>query len=97
MVKNPPADAGDMGSISGSARYSGVGNGNPLQYFCLGNPMDRGAWWVTVHGVTDMTEQAHITPHSRSRFKTFNGRYRYPALSESLHYTTSLVQNTLVQ
>ena len=44
-------DAGDSGSISGSKRSPGGGNGNPLQYSCLENPMDRGAWRVTVHGV----------------------------------------------
>ena len=52
--KNLPADAGaarDMGSVSGSGRSPGEGNGNPLQYSCLGNLMDRGAWWATVHGV----------------------------------------------
>ena len=42
---------GDLGSIPGSGRSAGEGNGNPLQYYCLENPMDRGAWWVTVHGV----------------------------------------------
>ena len=42
---------GDQGSISGSGRSPGGGNGNPLQYSCLENPMDRGAWWATVHGV----------------------------------------------
>ena len=50
-VKNPPAnagDTGDMGSIPGSGRTSGEGNGNPLQHSCLKNPMDRGAWWATV-------------------------------------------------
>ena len=49
-----------MGSIPGSGRSPGEGNGNPLQYTCLGNPMDRGAWWAKMHGVTkelDMTEQ----------------------------------------
>ena len=51
MVKNPPASAGDMGSISGPGRSPGKGNGTPLQYSCLGNPTDRGAWWDTVHGV----------------------------------------------
>ena len=51
-VKNPSANAGDTGSIPGSGRYLGEGNGNPLQYSCLGNPMDRGAWWATVHEVT---------------------------------------------
>ena len=50
--KNPPANAGDMGSIPGSGRSSGEGNGNPLQYSCLENSTDRGAWWATVHGVT---------------------------------------------
>ena len=44
-------DAGDTGSIPGSGRSPGGGNGNPLQYSCLENPIDRGAWWVTVHGV----------------------------------------------
>ena len=55
MVKNSPANAGsmgDMGSIPGSGRSPGGGNGNPLQYSCPENPMDRGAWWVEVHGVT---------------------------------------------
>ena len=51
MVKNPPANAGDTGSISELGRSPGEGNGNPLQYSCLGDPMDRGAWWATVHGV----------------------------------------------
>ena len=55
MVKNPTANAGDIrdaGSISGLGRCPGEGNGNPLQYSCLENSMDRGAWWATVHGVT---------------------------------------------
>ena len=62
MVKNPPANAGaagDMGSIPGSGRSPREGNGNPLQYSCLRNPMDRGAWWATVHEVAksqDTTE-----------------------------------------
>ena len=55
MVKNLPAnagDAGDTGSIPGSGRFPGTRNGNPLQYSCLGNSMDRGTWWARVHGVT---------------------------------------------
>ena len=55
VVKNLPAnagDSGDMGSIPGSGRFHGEGNGNPLEYSCLGNSMDRGAWQATVHGVT---------------------------------------------
>ena len=51
MVKNPPANAGDLGSLPGLGRSPGEGNGNPLQYSCLENPKDRGAWWATVHGV----------------------------------------------
>ena len=52
MVENPPANAGDAGSISGWGRCPGEGNGNPLQYSCLENPMDRGAWRAAAHGVT---------------------------------------------
>ena len=55
MVKNSPANAGDegdLGSISGSGRSPGGVNGNPLQYSCLENSMDRGAWWVNIHWVT---------------------------------------------
>ena len=51
MVKNLPANVGDVGSIPGSGKSPEGGKGNPLQDFCLGNPMDRGAWWATVHGV----------------------------------------------
>ena len=51
VVKNSPANAGNSGSIPGSGRSPGGGNGNTLQYNCLGNSMDRGAWWATVHGV----------------------------------------------
>ena len=51
MVENPPANAGDPGSILGSGRCPGVGNDNPLQYSCLENPMDGGAWQTTVYGV----------------------------------------------
>ena len=52
VVKNPPANAGDAVSIPGSGRSPGEGNGNPLQYFHLGNPMHRGTWSTTVHGVS---------------------------------------------
>ena len=51
MVKNLPASGGDSGLIPESGRSLGEGNGNPLQYSCLGNPMDREAWQATVHGV----------------------------------------------
>ena len=54
VVKNPPANAGDireLGSIPGLGRFLGGGYGNPIQYSCLENPTDRGAWWATVHGI----------------------------------------------
>ena len=51
VVKNPPANAGDMGLIPGLGRSLGEENGNSLHYACLGNPMDRGSWWATVQGV----------------------------------------------
>ena len=50
-VKESARNVGDLGSIPGSGRSPGEGNGNPLQYSCLENPMDGGAWWATVHGV----------------------------------------------
>ena len=52
VVKNPPANAKHPGLIPGLGRFPGEINGNPLQYSCLGNPMDREAWWATVHGIT---------------------------------------------
>ena len=53
VVMNLPASAGDTGSISGLGRSLGEGNGNPLQYSCLGNPMDKEAWQATVYGVAE--------------------------------------------
>ena len=66
VVKNPPAnagDTGDTGSIPGSGRSSGGGNGNPFQFSCLGNPMDRGAWRATVHRVAKSWTQ--LTTNTR--------------------------------
>ena len=57
-VKYLPVNAGDTNSLSGSGRISGEGNDNPLQNSCLRNLMDRGAWWVTVYGVTK--SQTHL-------------------------------------
>ena len=57
MVKNLPANAGDtrdMGSIPELGRSPGGGNGNPLQYSCMENSMDRGAWWAKIHGVAEL-------------------------------------------
>ena len=65
MVKHLAYNAGDLGSIPGSGRSSGKGNGNPLQYSCLENPMDGEAWWTTVHGVsksgTQLSDFTHFT------------------------------------
>ena len=71
VVKNLPATAGDMGLIPGLERSPREGNGNPFQYSCLGNPIDRGAWWATVHpwshkrvghdlGTKQQQQQQHI-------------------------------------
>ena len=64
MVKNPPANAGyvrETGSITGSGRSPGGGHGNPLQYSCQENPMDRGAWWATVDRVTKSWNPTEVT------------------------------------
>ena len=61
MVKNPPDNAGDTSSIPGSEISPGVGNDNLLQYSCLENSTDRGAWWATVHGVA--TGRTRTTLH----------------------------------
>ena len=69
VVKNPPAsagDAGDMGSIPGSERSPGGGSSNPLQYSCLKNPMDRGAWWATVHRVAKELDTTYWLKQQRT-------------------------------
>ena len=70
VVKNQPADAGDtgdMGSIPGSGRSPGGGNGNPLQYSCLENLMDRGAWWTPVTEVTNSRTWLRMLAHVQIR------------------------------
>ena len=67
VVKNPPVhaeDTRDTGSIPWSGRSPGGGNGNPVQYSCLENPMDRGAWQATVHGV--VKSQTQLSTHTRT-------------------------------
>ena len=63
-VKVSACSAGDLGSIPGLRRYPGEENGNPLQYSCLENPTDRGAWWATVHGVAKSQTQLSYFTHS---------------------------------
>ena len=83
VIKNPPANAGNVGSIPGSRRSPGIRNVKPLQYSWLGNPMDRGAWRATVHGVTKSQTwlsdwaQAHTynPPGSnKQQFRKFKGQ-----------------------
>ena len=61
VAQNPPANTGDVGLLPGSGRSPGEGNGSQLQHPCLGNPMDRGTLWATVHGVAewDTTKYMH--------------------------------------
>ena len=79
LVKNPPGharDAEDSGSIPRSGRSSGVGNGNPLQSSCLGNPMDRGARWATVHGVAKSHTWLSDWTHTHTRNMIMTGILR---------------------
>ena len=63
MLKNLPANAGGADLFPGSGRSPGEGNGNPLQYSCLEDPMDRGAWQATVHRVCKKSDMAEVTQH----------------------------------
>ena len=85
MVKNPPARTEDVGSILGSGRYPGEGNGNRLQYSCLGNPMEGGAWPDTVFGVTKSAQlsvhahtHTHTPTHTHILTKILNFKARLP-------------------
>ena len=78
MVKDLPANGGDAGLIPGSGRFPGEGNGNPLQYSCLENPMDGGAWWSTVHGVTKR----------RTRLSSFTFTFTFRTVDRDVGYTT---------
>ena len=94
VVKNTPAnaqDARDAGLIPGSGRSSGGGSGNPLQYPCLGNPMDRGAWWTTVRGVTKHWTQlsTHAVPHILSDKCQVLSNFQ---LSEGCHLSHQIIR-----
>ena len=76
-VKNPSASAEDAGSIPGLGGFPGGGNGNPLRYSCLGNLMDREAWWVIVHGVARLGYDLATKPLShyiQHLVITYNGK-----------------------
>jgi len=79
VVKNPPANAGDMGLIPQWGRSPVRGNGNPLQYSRLGNPMDRGAWWTTVCEVaeSDTTEQLDTHTHKYIHTHAYTNTHTY--------------------
>ena len=84
MVKNSPAnagDTGDVGSVPGSGRSPEGGDGNLLQYSCLENPMDGGAWWAAVHGVTK----------SRTRLSDFTFTFRFHALDKKMATHSSVL------
>ena len=87
MVKNPPADAGDtgdLGLIPGSGRSPEGGHGNPFQYSCLENPMDRGAWQATVHRVTNSwTQLKWLSMHA----------YRYISLQPNIEKLYTISKN----
>ena len=65
-------DPDNLGSIPGSGRYPGEENGNPLQYSCLGNPMDRGAWWSTVHEVTKKLDTIEHLTHKHTKLERYS-------------------------
>ena len=87
VAKNPPANAGDAGLIPGSGRSPGEENDNQLQYSCLENPMDRGAWWAPVHGIARVRHNLAL-----SFFLSF---LPYINMNQSQVYTCPLPFNSL--
>ena len=80
MVKDLPASAGDVGSVSGLGRSPGGGNGNPFQYSCQENPMHRGAWWATVHGII----KSHMTEDTFQRMHSFLAHFEDLVFPDSI-------------
>ena len=79
MLKYPPTNAGDAGSIPGSGICTGVGNDNLFQYSCQKNPMDRGAWQATVHGVTkSQTQLKQLNTHTHTHTHTHTVKLNQP-------------------
>ena len=86
-------NAGDLGSIPGLGRPLGGGHGNALQYSCLENPMDRGAWWDTVHGVTkNQTQQSNQAEHKQCIEKQSHHFANKGPYSQSYGFSNSHVQ-----
>ena len=92
MVKNLPANAGDVGSVLRLGRSPGEGNGNPIQESCLGNPTDRGAWWAIVRWVARVRHDWATKPQTRLHIMRFvyfrNSNYNLSRLTLSLFYRT---------
>ena len=85
VVKNLSANAGDAGLIPQSGRSPGEGNGNPFQYSCLGNPMDRGAWRATVHAGC---KELNMSEHACTRFyQSLSSMRKVISLPNNKHYT----------
>ena len=97
MVKSPAANAGisgDAGLIPGLGRSPGGGNGNPLQYLCLENLMDRGAWWATVYGVTKSQTQLSDSVYTKN-FQ--NGTYSNGfIMNNDIHLIYFMEKSTLL-
>ena len=90
MVRNLLTNAGDVGLILGSGRSPGEGNGNLLQYSCLGNPMDRGAWWATVYGVTkELDTTSQLKKQNRIYLWLFEEQNTDRSLNETSQQTGS--------
>ena len=84
VVTNLPSNAGDMGSIAASERSPEEGNGNPLQFSCMGNPMNRGDWWSIAHGVAkerDMTQQLNNNKNHWQDFFSFIWQHKIPGFA----------------
>ena len=98
VVKNLPANARDIGSVLRLGRSPGEGNGNPIQDSCLGNPVDRGAWWATVHGVAKESDTTQQLNHKQDSILW--GLYIFAILtitSQDSHYFYFIEQETKAQ
>ena len=99
MVKKSACSARDQGLILGLRRSPGEGNGNPFQYSCLENSMDRGAWWATVHRVaeSDMTEQlthTHTHAHTHTGTLKTNSHYSFSSVQSLCHVRLFVIPRT---
>ena len=97
LVENPPANARDVrdrGLIPGSGRSPGGGNGNPLQYSCLENPMDRGAWWAMVHSVTkSQTRLKQLCRAQHTHMCVYVHLTHFAVLLKLTHYKSTILQS----